>query len=97
MSNILSAEDGVEWKRHHRVCAPAFSTANLQCMCVAAVRSTDLLVESKWEEMLRRDKEGFRLDLNDFSDVTLDVIGKAGFGVVSFFSHVLLTMLCDNV
>ena len=87
MSNILSAQDGPDWKRHHRVCAPAFSTANLQCMCVAAVKSTDLLVETRWEELLRGKKEGFRLDLHDFSDVTLDVIGKAGFGVVSLFFH----------
>jgi len=52
-------------------------------MCEAAIESTDLLIKTKWDKLLKEHKEGFQLDLHDYSEITLDVIGKAGFGVVS--------------
>ncbi|KAL9655480.1 hypothetical protein ABK040_011873 [Willaertia magna] len=85
--NILSALDNETWKKHHKVCAPAFSIKNLEHVCETAVKSMDLLMERKWKVQLEKKsikvkgKEGFELDLGDYSDVTLDVLGKAGFGI----------------
>ncbi|KAL9654311.1 hypothetical protein ABK040_010342 [Willaertia magna] len=86
-ANILSALDNETWKKHHKVCAPAFSIKNLEHVCEMAVKSTDLLIERKWDLKLDNQEIGFELDLGDYSDVTLDVLGKVGFGIdLSIFS-----------
>ncbi|KAL9653414.1 hypothetical protein ABK040_002050 [Willaertia magna] len=87
--NILSALDNETWKKHHKVCAPAFSIKNLEHVCETAVNSMDLLIERKWKvELKNKKEEGFLMDLGDYSDVTLDVLGKAGFGIdLSIFTE----------
>lgn len=62
-------------------------------MCEAAIESTDLLIKTKWDKLLKEHKEGFQLDLHDYSEITLDVIGKAGFGVVSMIFNKRLTWI----
>ncbi|KAF0978368.1 hypothetical protein FDP41_002883 [Naegleria fowleri] len=86
--NILSALEiqGDNWKRHHRVASGTFSTKNLEYMSQVAVNSVDLVRSAKWdkdlEQAFKKGKKGILLDANaDFSDVTLDVLGKAGFGL----------------
>ncbi|KAG2386061.1 hypothetical protein C9374_003210 [Naegleria lovaniensis] len=94
--NILSALEiqGDNWKRHHRVASGAFSSKNLEYMSQVAVNSVDLIRSAKWdkdmEQALKSGKKGILLDANaDFSDVTLDVLGKAGFGLdFSIFDEV---------
>ena len=86
--NILSALDSSDesWKKHHKVCAPAFSSKNLEYMTTVASNSMDLIRSTKWdkeiEQAKKRGERGIVFDANaDFSDVTLDVLGKAGFGI----------------
>ena len=67
------------WRRHHRVCAPAFSTADLEYMCEVAANSSDLLFR-KWNGLIEL-HNSFVLEDGDFSDVTADVLGKAGFNL----------------
>ncbi|KAF0972891.1 hypothetical protein FDP41_009140 [Naegleria fowleri] len=95
-TSILTAPDGPVWKNHHVVVSPSFTTNNLRLMCQAAIRATDALFHTKWEKLLKSSqesmihhqtslgeikKDGFVLDLEDYSDVTLAVIGEAGFGI----------------
>ncbi|KAL9645200.1 hypothetical protein ABK040_002401 [Willaertia magna] len=81
--NILSALETETWKKHHKICAPAFSSKSLEYMCKVSSDAIDLLMETRWT----KDK-AFNLDLGDFSDATLDVLGKAGFGIdFSIFSE----------
>ncbi|KAG2385708.1 hypothetical protein C9374_003523 [Naegleria lovaniensis] len=93
-SSILTAPDGPVWKNHHVVVSPSFSTNNLRYMCESAIKATDALFKTKWEKLLDKSsetitvkgnrgeqKKGFVLDLEDYSDVTLAVIGEAGFGI----------------
>jgi len=84
--NILSALNTQAWKRHHKVCAPAFSSTNLEYMCSVAVNSSELLFE-KWDSSIKKDGT-YLLEEEDFSNVTVDVIGKAGFNLdFGLFSH----------
>ncbi|KAL9642911.1 hypothetical protein ABK040_010605 [Willaertia magna] len=80
--NILSAPNMEIWKRHHKVCVPAFSSKNLEFTCKQTVLSMDLLF-SQWDSCQVDDntKNGNVLNLNDFALVTLDVLGKVGFGI----------------
>ena len=86
--NILSALDagGESWKNHHRVASGAFASKNLEYMAGIASDSVDLIRTHKWEKemksALESGKKGFVFDSNgDYSDMTLDVLGKAGFGL----------------
>ncbi|KAG2387386.1 hypothetical protein C9374_001718 [Naegleria lovaniensis] len=83
--NILSALDasGETWKNHHKVASGAFASKNLEYMARVASKSVDLCRSSKWDKLIRDSPtKSFVLDANgDFSDITLDVLGKAGFGL----------------
>lgn len=83
--NILSALDasGDTWKNHHKVASGAFASKNLEFMAKVASKSVDLCRSSKWDKLIRESPtKSFVLDANgDFSDITLDVLGKAGFGL----------------
>ena len=78
--NILSAGTTEQWKRHQRVCAPAFSIDNLQFMSETAVECTDLL-RKEWDKKLAHKPSGIPLEGNDFTKITLEVLGRSGFGV----------------
>ncbi|KAL9641722.1 hypothetical protein ABK040_007399 [Willaertia magna] len=85
--NILSVLDTDEWKKHHKVCAPAFSNKSYEHMCEVAVQSCNLLFEQKWESAIKKNNS-FELEPVDFYNVTLDILGKAGFGTdLSLFSN----------
>ena len=77
--NILSALNTESWKKHFRVCSPAFSSKNLEYMCKVATQSSELLFQ-RWDKGIKENKP-FILPLGNFSDVTLDILGKAAFGV----------------
>ncbi|KAG2374400.1 hypothetical protein C9374_010970 [Naegleria lovaniensis] len=77
--SILTCLNNETWKKHFKVCSPGFSPVNLQFMCKVAVKTCDLLFE-KWDKQLEGKKE-FMLQVGNYSDVTLDILGKAGFGV----------------
>ena len=77
--NILSALNTESWRKHHRVCAPAFSSTNLEYMCEVAANSSDLLFK-RWNESIQK-HDCHMVTHNDFSNVTADVIGKAGFNI----------------
>jgi len=86
--NILSALDSSSetWKNHHRVSSGAFASKNLEFMSKVAANSVDLMRSTKWDldmkKALERGERGLVIDSNsDFSDATLDVLGKAGFGI----------------
>jgi len=80
--NLVSALTTETWKHHHHACASAFSTDNLKLMCQTAVESTDLLVDTKWKELYEKQTDkSFMLEPDDFADLTLDVLIKAGFGL----------------
>jgi len=74
--NILTLVKYDDWKKHHMLCSPAFSSSHMKYLADVSVRSTDLL-RSKW------DKESASVvSLNTATvDVTLDIISKAGFNV----------------
>ncbi|EFC38409.1 predicted protein [Naegleria gruberi] len=74
--NIVSAVNNERWKRHFKVCSPAFSPQNLIYVCQVACQSAELLFE-RWS----KDESGVMLSNDDFSDITLDVLGKAGFNL----------------
>ena len=76
-SSLVSAHDGEEARRHHRVLAPGFSTSTMQYMSEVCGESVDLLRKHKWDQLLEEDKS-FILDVGDVSVITLDVFGKAG-------------------
>ena len=76
-NGIVSAIDGPEWKRHHTVCSSAFGTSNLKYMSKVSYDTTQSLMK-EWDT---KPAEGFQLDLADFNRLTLDVLGKAGFGI----------------
>ncbi|EFC42119.1 predicted protein [Naegleria gruberi] len=78
--NIVSALTIDSWKRHHRVCNAAFSVENLKYMCGQASKVTDLLTDL-WEERLKNGNGEFMFDCDDFSMVTLEVLGLAGFNM----------------
>ncbi|KAG2377808.1 hypothetical protein C9374_008893 [Naegleria lovaniensis] len=78
-NNVLTAPHTEEWKKHFKICSPGFSSKNLEYMCKIAVESTDLMFK-KWDEKLQQCSQ-FVLNVGDYSDITLDVLGKAGFGV----------------
>ncbi|KAG2377810.1 hypothetical protein C9374_008895 [Naegleria lovaniensis] len=77
--NILSALNTESWKKHFRVCSPAFSSKNLEYMCKVATQSSELLFQ-RWNKGIKENSP-FILPLGNFSDVTLDILGKAAFGV----------------
>jgi len=83
--NLVSALTTETWKHHHHACASAFSTDNLKLMCQTAVESTDLLFDTKWKELSNKQTDkSFMLEPDDFADLTLDVLIKAGFGLPQF-------------
>ncbi|KAL9658446.1 hypothetical protein ABK040_005989 [Willaertia magna] len=78
--NILTALNDEEWKRHHNVCYHAVDNNSLEYMCKVAVESTDLLFSKKWDIILNENNnKGFELDVSDYTDVTLDILGKTAF------------------
>ncbi|KAG2374401.1 hypothetical protein C9374_010971 [Naegleria lovaniensis] len=77
--SIVTCLNNETWKKHFKVCSPGFSPVNLRFMCKVAVNSCDLLLE-QWEKQLQGKKE-FMLQPETYSDVTLDILGKAGFDV----------------
>lgn len=82
--NIVSSLTTESWKRHHRVCFPAFSIDNLNYMCEEAVNTADLLFSKVWNERLKKnskDGRSFMLDEKDYSMITIEVLGRAGFGL----------------
>jgi cytochrome P450 len=79
--NILSIIDQGVWKQHHALCSPVFSTSHLSYMADISVDSMDLLIQ-RWNKKLEQEKKN-SIVINgehDMTDVTLDIIGKAGFG-----------------
>jgi cytochrome P450 len=72
--NIVSAEGGELHKKHRRIVEPAFDEKHLRYLVEVSNQSTDLLLER-----LAKKK---RIEVNsDFTDVTMDIIGKTNFGV----------------
>ncbi|KAG2392370.1 hypothetical protein C9374_012622 [Naegleria lovaniensis] len=91
--NILSILDANSeaWKNHHRVASGAFASKNLEYMSTVASNSVDLIRSTKWDKEIEASKtRSIMIDSNsDFSDITLDVLGKAGFGLdFSIFDQV---------
>ncbi|KAG2372836.1 hypothetical protein C9374_013116 [Naegleria lovaniensis] len=91
--NILSILDANSeaWKNHHRVASGAFASKNLEYMSSVASNSVDLIRSTKWDKEIEASKtKSIIIDSNgDFSDITLDVLGKAGFGLdFSIFDQV---------
>jgi len=80
--NILSAPSTEEWKKHHKACFQAFSLENLKLLCGEAVNSTDLLMK-RWDQQIQSSKDGSTMinPAKDYTSITLDVIGKVGFGM----------------
>lgn len=76
-NNVLTAPHTEEWKKHFKICSPGFSSKNLEFMCQISVESTDLMFK-KWDEQLSQEGSCFVLNVGDYSDITLDVLGKAG-------------------
>lgn len=78
--NILSALTTSDWKKHHKVVSPAFSKDNLEYVCEEAVNCTDLMMKLFWEKRLKKDGK-LTLSDDDFCSITLEVLGRAGFGL----------------
>jgi len=72
--NILSLGDDEEWLRQHRLCAPAFSTKNLEYVTKVAYDCTMKMLNS-WGN----GQKTLRID-EPMSNITLDIISQAGFG-----------------
>jgi len=83
--NILSILDANsdKWRRHHKICSPAFASQNLAFICQVAGQSIDLLFKTRWEKNIKEHSHngkivtGYRMmdPKVDFSDITLDVLG----------------------
>ncbi|KAG2388627.1 hypothetical protein C9374_000066 [Naegleria lovaniensis] len=84
--NILSTSDHETWKMHHKICSPAFSSQNLQHLTELASQCFDEMVEKRWK--LNHDlKGGFEMNMKDYSDLTLHILGLSVFGLnFGFFS-----------
>lgn len=74
----LASVQSENWKRHFKVCNPGFSPKNLEYVCKVAAQSSDLLF-NEWKKVIEKDGKVV-LQVTDYSDLTLDVLGKAGFG-----------------
>ena len=82
--NILTALTTERWKIHHRACYAAFSDDNLRYVCDMAVNSTDTLFNTRWRKASLVDpirKSVFINPSADFSNLTLNVLGEAAFGL----------------
>ena len=75
---MASVSGSESWKRHFKVCNPGFSPKNLEFVCKVASASSDLLFKD-WNKKIEKDNHMI-LNVTDYSDLTLDVLGKAGFG-----------------
>ena len=71
-ANLLTAHDGDEWKRHHRVVATSFTTENLKHLCNVTNETADLMFRTRWDPLLEKQKEGIMLDVHVLSDITLE-------------------------
>lgn len=78
--NILSMLEADTWKPHHRICSPAFSSNNLKFVTKVTCESFDEMVAHRWEKL--PDANGsFILPIDDYSDLTLQVLGRSIFGL----------------
>ena len=77
--NLATVVDTEMWKRHFKVCSPAFSPTNLRYMCKVAGESIEHLF-NRWDE--RMESEGkCQITKQDMSDITFQVLGLAGFNL----------------
>lgn len=72
--NIVSASGGAIWRKHRLLANPAFAERHLRFMAEHTVNSMDLLFD-RWSK-----NQYMCNPARDITDVTLDVIGKVGFG-----------------
>lgn len=72
--NIVTIPGYAEWRRHRILCNPSFSDSHLKYVAEVAVDCAKLLMQ-RWET-----KQGHVNPEHDMSDLTMDVIGKVGFG-----------------
>lgn len=86
--NILSACNHEEWKIHHKICSPAFSSRNLQHLTQVAGHCVDEMVEFRWKRNYSIE-QGFQMDMKDYSDLTLHILGLSVFGLnFGFFTSI---------
>ena len=79
--NIVTVLHTEEWKKHFKVCSPAFSPTNLRYMCKVTVESVEQLFE-RWNTKIQEGGNGTcLLTKQDLSDITFQVLGKAGFNL----------------
>ena len=63
--------------------SPAFSSKNLELVSKVSIETADMLME-RWERQLREEKtKAVDLNLEDFSELTMNVLFAAGFGIDS--------------
>lgn len=78
-NNIVSTLKNSEWKIHRQIANPAFDESHLIYMANICVESINLL-QQRWDKLIEQDNE-ITVDLfKEFSELTLDIIGKTGFG-----------------
>jgi len=73
--NIITANDGADWKRHRLAANPAFNEDNCHLVCQATVQQLDQLF-AKWEKSL----DCVNVD-DSIVKLTLAVISDAAFGL----------------
>lgn len=74
--NVLSADDEKVWKRHRSLLNPSFSDEKLSQVFDVAVQ----VVKEYCDCAIDASQDKSRLISSDMSSVTLDVIGRSGFG-----------------
>jgi cytochrome P450 len=92
--SILTAEDGVDWKRHHKIVGPSFSERSNRLVFEESLRQaegmlsfwaqkskTDAVTDAVTDELKISDTSG------DTGTLTLHVICAAGFGIPQLWEN----------
>ena len=67
--NILTAMNNDTWKKHFRICSPAFVPKNLEYTCRVATKTCDLMFKN-WNRKIEKNGN-MQLTVGDYSDITL--------------------------
>ncbi|EFC42580.1 predicted protein [Naegleria gruberi] len=77
--NILSAQNNESWKKHFKVCNPAFGPKNLKYLCKVAVESCNSMFEM-WDRRCDGTNNCI-LEHDDYPNLSLQILGLAGLNI----------------
>lgn len=88
--SILTAEDGEEWKRHHKIVGPSFSERSNRLVFEESLRQAEGML-SFWDKKSKKGAIKDELRISDTSGdtgtLTLHVICAAGFGIPQLWEN----------